>query len=391
MLGNDAGDADSIISAITLAHIESMHKNNHMTPIISISKDAFTHERPDINLLLQLAGIEDPSSKLLFIEDLIDILDSGAGHRQPINAITLVDHNTINMPLQKHEQDLTVAEIVDHHKDEGLYKDTCTGSRRNIAFDHDRAMVASTTTLVAEILRGYPPPYPTSLGILLLGVILLDSVNLDESVGKVTQRDRDAVDDLTLHTDWSQAAPTSFITIGDDGGIEIDTNELFMKLQGAKYDPAFWSHVSTKRALDYDYKAFHHNGNGLGYALKEERHHEVNFGISSVLMSGLDFMQKDDFYNTTLDFMKSKQIPLLGIMFAFYDEWKVFYRQLAFVWVRQTISIHELLASLMSSEDLQLEEVTLPKKLRRSEDVCLFDQKNVAPSRKQIGPMLEIF
>ena len=218
--------------------------------------------------------------------------------------------------------------------------------------------------------------------------ILLDSVNLDESVGKVTQRDRVAASDLVLHTDWSEAAPSSFIKIEDEVGIYIDTNELFMKLQGAKYDPIFWGHTSVNSSLGYDYKGFHYSGHSLGQ--------EFNFGISSVLMPGLDFMKKDNFYSATLGFMKSKQIPLLGIMFAFYDEQNVFHRQLAFVWVGQTATLHNLLNSLMSSKvfisvDLQLKEVQLPDKVSKQEDLLLFDQTNVAPSRKQIGPMLADF
>ena len=170
MIGNDAGDADSIISAITLAYIESTYNNkNQLTPVVSISQNALAHERPDVNLLLQLAGIRDSSGMLLFIEDLLDMLMSIKDAEQS-RAITLVDHNTINKSLRNYKQELTITDIVDHHNDEGLFMDTCSGNHRTIAFEHDRALVASTTTLVAEILRRYyPSPYPSSLAILLLG------------------------------------------------------------------------------------------------------------------------------------------------------------------------------------------------------------------------------
>lgn len=382
VIGNDAGDADSIISAITLAYVESKH-NGDETPIVSISKDVFTHERPDVNLLLQLAGFHDLSDKLLFIDDLKDVLENVEKEGLLLNglrSISLVDHNTLNKSLQRYQKGLIVTDIVDHHKDDDQYNTSCNGTHRNIAFDSGHALVASATTLVAERLQRFPPPYPSFLGILLLGVILLDSVNLDESVGKVTDRDRDAVSDLILHSDWSNAMPSSYLHHEDNGDFTIDTDELFKKLQHAKYDPMFWDKLSVVRALGYDYK---------------EEGHKTRFGISSILMPGLGFMNKERFYNSTLTFMESKRIQFLGIMFAFYEE-DVFHRQLAFVSADQTVAIHELAGSILASSaynyvDLQLEEVHLPDELYRSPklQIRLYDQNNVVPSRKQIGPMLE--
>ena len=383
VLGNDAGDADSIISAIALAYIESrFNTREDATPVVSISKEAFAHERPEVTLLFHLAGIEDPSDKLLFINDLKVILEKGEGLPR---SISLVDHNTLNTSLRHNRKSLIVTRIVDHHMDEGQYEKTCNGENRNIAFSEGHAVVASTTTLVAEILRGYhTPPYPSSIGILLLGTILLDSVNLDESVGKVTERDRNAVHDLISHTDWGTALPSSYIN-RDDGTISIDTNDLFSQLQNEKYEG--WDEFTVARALRYDFKYFE---GGI-----------TKFGISSILMPGLDFMNKESFLNSTLSFMKSKKISFLGIMFAFYDkeeEEQEFHRQLAFVSIinRDLVAQHDLVETLLGSNayksaNLQLEEVYIPMELNRSAGlhVSLFDQNNLTPSRKQIGPMLE--
>ena len=389
VLGNDAGDADSIISAIALAYIESRFNNReYTTPVVSISKEAFTRERPEVNLLFHLAGIEDPSDSLLFINDLKKILEKG--ERLP-RSISLVDHNTLITSLRHTRKSLIVTRIVDHHVDEGQYEKTCNGENRNIAFSEGHALVASTTTLVAEILRGYhTPPYPSSIGILLLGTILLDSVNLDESVGKVTERDRNAVHDLISHTDWGTALPSSYIN-RDDGSISIDTNDLFHQIQLAKYNPSFWEEFSVARALRYDFKYF-------GYIWQGGI---TKFGISSILMPGLEFMNKENFLNSTLSFMKSKKISFLGIMFAFYNEEEdkqEFHRQLAFVSIinRDLVAQHDLVETLLGSNayksaNLQLEEVHIPAELNRSAglQVNLFNQDNLTPSRKQIGPMLE--
>ncbi len=125
VIGNDAGDADSIISAICLAFIEGQ------TPIISISRDAFVYERPEVEMLLDLAGISNASADLLFIEDLKMIFDSSEDNE--VWNLTLVDHNVINDSLHKFRHMIEVVEIVDHHTDENLYTDTCFGTQRSVA------------------------------------------------------------------------------------------------------------------------------------------------------------------------------------------------------------------------------------------------------------------
>lgn len=114
-----------------------------------------------------------------------------------------------------------VERIVDHHEDQGLYEKV-TGGNRDIAFAADaegfdalyssaqqkqsgisrvpslssnsstaggRALVASTCTLVAERYLSNPDLLCPAVAMLLLGVVLLDSVCLDASAGKVTSRD----------------------------------------------------------------------------------------------------------------------------------------------------------------------------------------------------------
>ena len=393
VLGNDAGDADSIISAITLAYIESISSMGHgnSTPIVSISKDVLIHERPETNLLFKLAGLKDNiTEEFLFIEDLQDILEEDMkGGGLTNRSVSLVDHNTLNDPLLRFQENLIVLEIMDHHEDEHKYEETCPGDQRIIAFDNGRVLVASTTTLVAERLRlqNYPHPYPASIGTLLLGVILIDSINLDESLGKVTERDRDAVNDLLANTDWNASVNSSHIRINDDGNITVDTNELFDKLQLAKYDPKYWDVLPVLRALASDYKHFGDDG---------ERDESI-FGIASILMKGEDFMNKEEFGKVTLEFMRTSQISFLGIIFVFYDECMILHKQLAFLSSDENFRLQEFVNSLLVSNEyqnlnLQLEEVPpqliwVNRSLRLQ--IRLFDQINLTPSRKQIGPMLE--
>jgi exopolyphosphatase len=391
VIGNEAGDADTIVTAITLAFIESMngYGGDAVTPIVAISKDVFHKERPDVNLLFQLAGLQEFTKDLLFIEDQEDMLEEDVKEGLPSRSITLVDHNNLNEPLLKYQNNLVVTEILDHHEDLHKYEDTCSGKDRNIAFDNGHALVASATTLVAERLRArkYPHPYPATIGTLLIGVILIDSINLDESLGKVTQRDRVAVKDLLANTDWSTRVHLPHIRLNANGDITVDTDKLFDELQVAKYDPLFWDNFPVFRALASDYKQF---GDG----------NESLFGIATVLMNGQEFMKKEEFASATLDFMHTSQISFLGIMFAFYDESRTLRRQLAFVTKGEKFTLEQIVESLLKSveykkADLQLEEVTIHNKLLIEEggllQIRLFDQTNPAPSRKQIGPMFEVY
>ena len=386
VIGNDAGDADSIISAISLAFVESTYGNTKLqsTPIVSISKGNFEQERPELNLLFKLAGIEDVANKLIFVDDLVEVLSTTPTTLD----FTLVDHNTINTALYQYSEKQNVVEIVDHHEDKGQFRDTCSGPNRTIAFSNCAASVASTCTLVAERLKSLTNSddhYPESLATLLMGVILIDSVGFDNSLGKVTQRDKDAVEDLIAGTNWKPTESKSYLALNNEGDVTVYIDVLFCTLQKAKYEPSFWSSLPVDRALFYDYKDFH-------VTIQSQ---QSSFGISTVLTSGSEFIKKNDFALTTEQFMLTNDIPMLGIMFAFYDNSNdKLLRQLA-ICADDTIEIDALVSILLSSQayhnvNLELEEVTSESFRPNKLQLYLFDQNNVQPSRKQIGPLFEI-
>ena len=222
-MSEPAGDADSIVSAIAWAYTEYLasqleeergrHCSSTMTPIVSIPAHDLTTQRPETTLLLEWAGI--PADVLHFVDTLDEpsIVEKynddpvasttktipDESKEEPVWNVTLVDHNRLSsssLPLltnnAAHHHKLCVVEIVDHHLDEGYHHDTCR--HRNIAFAHGAATVASTCTLVVERLQEQDgSSFPAPLSLLLLGVILLDSVNLQPSAGKDTPRDVTAV------------------------------------------------------------------------------------------------------------------------------------------------------------------------------------------------------
>ena len=372
VIGNRAGDADTIVSAVTLAYLESETTGTtQKTPIVAIPRADFATQRPEANLLFELAGIPDVADRLLFVDDAI------VNQLYAVN-VTLVDHNVLAHKFQR--KGWTVQEIVDHHRDEGMHLDTCSGSARNVAFAHGKALVASACTLVAERWkRAWEKPYPGSIGVLLLGVILLDSVNLSPDAGKVTRRDRKAVQDLLQHTEWHDFTPElqSVLQITPISGPNITS--FFDLLQSAKYDKDFWSSLSIRDALRLDFKSFEYR-NG-------------DFGVSTVLMPLRDFLAKSNLAKGVKLFMEAHEQQFLAIMFASERKGKNLERQLALCGI-PSFPMDALAAFLLNEEydqaSLALEELEQTS-LSPSESglsLRLFEQHNVAPSRKQIGPIL---
>jgi exopolyphosphatase len=362
VIGNPAGDADSIVSAITLAYIESAayfntttnnndsdtttrsHHDDALkplyfkTPVVSIPHSDLVTQRPETVCLWKWAGLtHDDLLHLLYMDHPIftSVVALDKNHTlerddndiddQPseltIADVTLVDHNALALP-----HDWKVIEILDHHFDMGQHLDTCPEDaathQRTIAFDNheSRALVASTCTLVVERMRAmaWPLPYAATVSLLLLGVILLDSVDMAPSAGKGTARDQAAIDWLLHHTDWSTLSESTQSQIMNDNKDDdttcptINTTRLFQGLQQAKFDPVFWHGLSVRDALRLDYKAF-----GVIPSGSDDSQRHTTFGLSTVLMPLHAFSSKDMVHTHIHAFMDEHAIDLLGVLLAF--------------------------------------------------------------------------
>ena len=361
VIGNKAGDADSIVSAITLAYVESIGGETRKTPIVSIPRGDLETQRPETSFLLKLAGVS--TKHLLFVDDEL-IKNDAYG----VN-VTLVDHNLLEESLQA--KNWTVLEIVDHHQDERQYLDTCSGAARTIAFSNDQALVASANTLVAERLKELwkVPSYPASLGVLLLGVILLDSVNLSPQVGKVTQRDRDAVQNLLDNTRWQDLTEESQKVLQVTNTSAPNITAFFDALQNAKYDSSFWKSISVRDALRQDYKAYD------------------CFGVSTVLIPLQDFLSKTDLVPGIQQYMAEVGVNFLGIMLAFEEDGDL--RRQLVLCSADKLLLDKMVDYLLRDNSLMLDEI------HRSESLGLylraFNQRHIKLSRKQIAPILHHF
>jgi exopolyphosphatase len=367
IIGNPAGDADSIICALGLAYEESVWNKASILPVVSISKHDLTTQRPETTYLLELAGI--PVDSLVCIDD----------PNLPTTAdVTLVDHNHLQV-----QRDWHVVEILDHHLDEGAHEDVL-GDKRAIAFSGTQATVASCTTLIAERylahMQASSPSslIPTSLATLLLGVILLDSVNMSPEAGKGTNRDAAVIQSLLQETDWSAFVNNPMLMdVMSQDSTTPDTKKFFEALQYQKFNPKFWDKLSVQDALGLDYKEF------TGGADTSK------FGVATVLQSMEDFVQKEDLLQSIQEYMKAQDVGLLGIMFAVSNDQDKLSRQLAICGPPELCkSMVDFLQHVDRGLDLSEARNDLFNPTDSVIKVILMDQGNVAASRKQVAPTM---
>jgi exopolyphosphatase len=280
VLGNEAADADSIISSLTYAKLKQWETGNSVRkpifPIVSIKRDDI-HLRRDIELLLREID--------LTLSDLICLDECNmANFANECNLdLVLVDHNILSKevskqlgPSARHES--MVTEIFDHHEDCDAYK---TAVVRDIAYDSNTKspLVASTCTLIAE--RFLQPLNRDALTLdiatLLIAVIAVDSLNMDPSQKRGTPRDRIALESLQL------LYPA------------VQRDRLYNLLMNAKTDPLFWESLSARDAIRIDFKSFVYGTKSADTSKDPVQSERCgSFGIASVLQSVDSFLMKKD-------------------------------------------------------------------------------------------------
>ena len=389
VIGNEAGDADSILSAIGLSYVKALQNSRDsggneelVVPIVSIPADSLKSMRPETTFLLSdCAGMKNVKEEVndLIAIDQLDLLPQKA-------TLTLTDHNSFR---EKQDFDWVVTEIVDHHLDERKHTDTCPESKRSIAFENSRALVASTTTLVAEqfYASAGDDRIPPSLAILLLGTILLDSINMSPQAGKGTPRDAAAIQRLMDDTHWDQLSlPDEIMAINDDGKKVPDPQKLFDKLQNAKFSPEFWNGLTAEQAIRMDYKSFAIPMSSLG--------------LGSILLEMDNYFDKhgDSLIETMARIIEEDQLEILGLMFNTFGSGDQRRRQIALA-SHDKPTLDKLIDHLTSDNttpDLELkvskkEDGHAPGEDGKILHIVRMEQGNVAASRKQVAPILMEF
>lgn len=293
--------------------------------------------------------------------------------------LTITDHNRLSMdwdPLNP-----SVVGIVDHHVDQSIPSHAILSQERQIIVP-----LGSASTLVAERYLG-TSPLPSfgnsdfdpstlldpAIGNLLVGTILIDTVNLDPKFGRTEPRDVKAVDDIVRHIN----------ECGDKFGLNTldERNALFQYLQDIKFD---LSRLTSPELLRKDYKSWHVASTSNEASSNKEG---IKYGISAVTMSIADWVAKDAQLPATFaQYMKEQGISLLIAMTSYTDQDKVFHREAIFT----ALPGHESLITHISNDvvgPLTLTQVPIPNPLTAHEGpIVFFSQKDVKLSRKQLQP-----
>jgi exopolyphosphatase len=373
-LGNEAADADSIISALCYAHIKnknlvSDHPHSIYIPIVN-TKRSTIHLRRDVEVLLSY--VELSLQELICVDELQE-LDLEALTKKDKLGMILLDHNELSSSLQSRIRNYIpvssyIDGILDHHQDQGLYPHL-SAERRNVAFDSAKttALVGSCCTLVVEELLASASARELApeVGLLLKGVILADTINMDAKAGKGTARDLHALDELD-RLDTKIAS--------------INRTEFFDKLANAKTDINFWRSLSAAEALSLDFKDF---------SFPDDR----VIGIASVLLSLQESIAKDDFEDAVEKLLADgrSMVIIMSLTFTSADTGsQIIERQLMFLSKNSDDLIP--IETVFQAKDMQLARLNLDDASimnHRYWQAQAYQQGNIAMSRKQVAAILQ--
>ncbi|KAJ7777853.1 exopolyphosphatase [Mycena maculata] len=174
VMGNEAGDLDSLASSIAYAWVQSEIGKKPSIPLIQIARDDLNLRAENLHAL-KLAGITNPAKQLLSTTDVLDVKPF------PSSTFALVDHNRLGVAFSADNPGAKVVAVIDHHEDENFYADS------------DPRKVAPAGSCSSHVANLYPKEagMPKELATLLLSAILVDTGGLREG-GKAIQADRDA-------------------------------------------------------------------------------------------------------------------------------------------------------------------------------------------------------
>jgi exopolyphosphatase len=232
VLGNEALDLDSAVASILFAYFLDATKANDsevVIPVMSIPRQDW-NLRTETKYLFSKKEIQISADMLIFMDDLpmevcaTDICWCIAGiiliflpsfFSQLLDQVfeseklrlSLVDHNVPTAALRKYNASFVsphipastadsnvsacrIGNIIDHHEDFTSQLRLPDGSFPSLNIK-EIVVVGSATTLIAErILVDAPALITGPVASMLIAPILIDTVNLDEKMNRVTPRDR---------------------------------------------------------------------------------------------------------------------------------------------------------------------------------------------------------
>ncbi|KAK3115905.1 Exopolyphosphatase [Teratosphaeriaceae sp. CCFEE 6253] len=381
VVGNESADLDSITCALVYGYLQSSRpqarRDNAVTIPVANLPAADLALRPELTALLRHAGIKP--GELITLDDL-------GGLPMPLSKTdwTLVDHNALTGVLAQHYASSTTA-VLDHHDDESAVQSDASprmiekaGSCNSLVINYLRATwddLSSTSSSVgaanAQCSDGvtddaaYTSTWDAQVAKLALGSILIDTHNMTDET-KVTEHDKKAVRYLEARVN---ASPKY--------GKDYERKTFFNEISAAKSD---LDGLSLTDVLRKDYKQW-----------TEGR---LTVGIASVVkpVSWLRDKAGGDLTPSLIDFAKVKDLQLFAIMTAFTGDSGTFTRELLLIAVDESeakCAAERFVKK--ATDDLQLRkgEISIAgKEFNPPPYFQLWEQKNLAASRKKVGPLI---
>ncbi|KAG7474445.1 exopolyphosphatase PRUNE1 [Solea senegalensis] len=337
VLGNEACDVDSMVSAMAYAYFlsKTLCSDVLALPLMNIH----SHElalRSDNIFLLRQSGV---SHDLLTFRDQLDLR---ALHREQRLHLTLVDHNV----LSSSDSDLegAVVEVIDHHLLERKLLPSCPVTVET---------VGSCATLVTErIVKEAPDILNLQLAQLLYAAVVLDCVNMAPSAGKVTPKD----------SQFAAMLERRFPALPQRGA-------LFTALQNAKFDV---SGLDTEQMLLKDMKVV--SGS-------------LRLAVSVLYITLEEFLQRAELEAELSAFCQKLGFDLLLMMTISFTESKEPIRELA-VFSHSTTCRQQVSHFLEEAHSpaLNLCPISSPHP-----HITAYHQGNAVASRKKLLPIVKNF
>ncbi|XP_066842060.1 exopolyphosphatase PRUNE1 [Anser cygnoides] len=334
VMGNEACDLDSAVSALALAYFlakTSSPPKAAFIPVLNIPRSDFAL-RTETTFLLRQQGIAETS---LIFRDEIDLARL---HRAGLLSLTLVDHHVL--PSADAALEEAVVDVLDHRPLERVPSCQFTVE-----------LVGSCATLVTErIAQGPPGVLDRTTAALLHGTILLDSVNLSPAAGKVTPRD---VACISLLESRFPDLPAH--------------NAIYEALQAAKFDV---SELTTEQMLRKDLKTLSND--------------ELVLAVSGIYINLETFLHRPNLLQDLEAFCQARGYAGLVAMTVSFNERYEPTRQLA---------VYSQREALRSTVCQVLEEATAPSLHLQPlpspwSCVSAYAQGNALASRKKVLPVL---
>jgi len=377
VIGNESADLDSITCAIVYSFIQSSTPSarkeaKYHIPVTNIPASEL-RLRPELIALLKHANLKP--SDLITLNDLgkvQDILPPST------TSWTLVDHNVLQGVLGEHYSGRVVG-VMDHHDDEAKVPQdaqpriiaksgSCASHVANYCRDtweHVSSGASSTGVALGQgddaiDYSAYTVNWDAQVAKLALASILIDTINLGAE-HKITEHDKKAVRYLEAK-----------INISPQIGRTYDRDTFYKEINDAKSD---LEDLSLQDILEKDYKQWTEGS--------------LKLGISSCVRS-IEYLETKEEALVTglLKFAKAHELDLCAVMTA-HNDGPSFGRQLLLLAVKdgKAVEITEKFVK-QNAHELQLSDSDVKIADDKATWLQLWDQKNLAASRKKVGPML---